>query len=137
MNYKLNESKMFADISDGMAIIINSVTGTYYGMNGFGTEVFQSLLSGASEEDLLGAVSAMPGVTENASESLMAFIDRLLSMEIILPSEEGPTGEVNIDPSIASADSFIPECTEYKDVQDMLFADPIHEVDAEEGWKPE
>ena len=30
-NYQLNESKMFADITDGIAIIINSETGIYYG----------------------------------------------------------------------------------------------------------
>ena len=28
-------------------------------------------------------------------------------------------------------------CKEYKDVQELLFADPIHEVSEEEGWKPE
>ena len=32
-NYRLNESKMFADITDGIAIIINAATGIYYGMN--------------------------------------------------------------------------------------------------------
>ena len=34
MNYQLNEAKMFADVTDGIAIIINSMTGIYYGMNG-------------------------------------------------------------------------------------------------------
>ena len=39
MNYILNESEMFADINEGTAIVINSQTGIYYGMNGFGTSV--------------------------------------------------------------------------------------------------
>ena len=30
-----------------------------------------------------------------------------------------------------------PDCIEYKDVQELLFADPIHEVDEETGWTPE
>ena len=38
-NYALNESKMFMDIEDGVAIIINSETGIYYGFNAFGTSV--------------------------------------------------------------------------------------------------
>ena len=32
--YALNDSKMFMDIDDGIAIVINSETGIYYGMNG-------------------------------------------------------------------------------------------------------
>ena len=34
--YVLNDAKMFSDIADGIAIVINSETGIYYGMNGFG-----------------------------------------------------------------------------------------------------
>lgn len=32
-SYNLNEAKMFSDIADGVAIVINSETGIYYGMN--------------------------------------------------------------------------------------------------------
>ena len=54
-NYQLNEAKMFADVTDGIAIIINAVTGIYYGMNGYGTGIFSSLLAGASTADVLAA----------------------------------------------------------------------------------
>ena len=42
MNYKLNEEKMFADISDNIAIIINTQTGIYYGLNCLATLVFEN-----------------------------------------------------------------------------------------------
>ena len=38
--YTLNNDKMFVDITDGIAIVINSETGIYYGMNALGTNVF-------------------------------------------------------------------------------------------------
>ena len=60
MNYKLNEASMFADITDGTAIVINSLTGIYYGMNGFGTEVFDNLLSGSSSEEVLQVIMGLP-----------------------------------------------------------------------------
>ena len=44
MNYKLNEDKMFADITDGIAIVINSETGTYYGMNSYGSNVYENIV---------------------------------------------------------------------------------------------
>ena len=56
--------------------------------------------------------------------------------EIMIPGEVS-SRPAEIDPEVAKADDFIPVCTEYQDVQELLFADPIHEVDVDEGWKPE
>ena len=136
MNLFLNESKMFADVSDGIAIVINSLTGIYYGMNQLGTVVFQNLCDGASTEDILAALKALPEAPGDSDEKFSAFIDSLLSYEIMTSSEEA-SHPVQIDGSVAAADNFTPLCTEYKDVQELLFADPIHEVDVDEGWKPE
>ena len=44
MNYVLNEAKMFTDITDGIAIIINSETGIYYGLNAFATNVYENIV---------------------------------------------------------------------------------------------
>ena len=137
MRYKLNEAKMFADISDGMAIVINSITGVYYGMNGLGTEVFQSLLSGCEDGRILETVCAFPGAPATAGDSLKAFIEKLLGFDMLVPTDESGPADASINPATASIDNFVPECNEYKDVQELLFADPIHEVDADTGWKPE
>lgn len=137
MRYQLNESKMFADISEGMAIIINSITGAYYGMNGLGTEIIQSVLNGSSDEEILAALASIPGAPENVAELYKTFIDKVLAFEIMVPAADGQPCPATIDPATAAADAFEPDCNEYKDVQELLFADPIHEVDAEEGWKPE
>lgn len=137
MRYQLNESKMYADISEGMAIIINSITGAYYGINGLGTEIFQSLLNGSSDEEVLAALTAIPSAPENVEELYKAFIDKVLDYEIIVPATDGQLCPATIMEAVATADAFVPDCAEYKDVQELLFADPIHEVDAEEGWKPE
>ncbi len=135
-NYQLNEAKMFADVTDGIAIIINAVTGIYYGMNGYGTGIFKNLLDGSSTEDVLAAIRALPGAPDSVEESLQAFLDVLLDFDIILPAPAS-SREATLKSEDATYDQFIPTCKEYKDVQDLLFADPIHEVSEEEGWKPE
>ena len=43
--YKLNESKMFADVTNNVAIIINSETGIYYGINNCGSIIFQNIIN--------------------------------------------------------------------------------------------
>lgn len=136
-NYQLNEAKMFADVNEGTAIVINSITGIYYGMNKFGTAVFENLQAGSSTREILDAVKAIPGSGENLEEVLEAFVQTLLGFDIVIPVSGGSPRNAEIDPEVAKEDGFVPECTEYRDVQELLFADPIHEVDVDEGWKPE
>ena len=61
-NYQLNENKMFADITDGIAIIINSETGIYYGMNAFGTQVYENIANGISAEKILNKIKEFGAV---------------------------------------------------------------------------
>lgn len=136
MNYQLNESKMFADVADGSAIIINSETGIYYGLNGFATAVYESLQAGASVEDVIAAASALPGAHADVAAAIEALIETLVSKEIMEPACAS-AAEVVLDAAVAAADDFIPVCTEFADAQELLLADPIHEVKEEEGWSPE
>lgn len=137
MNYQLNEAKMFADVTDGIAIIINSLTGIYYGMNGLGTGIFDSFLKGASEADVLNAFRAIPGAPDDCEARLQTFVDTLKSFDIIVPSTDERSVPVTLSAKDAAYDAFTPTCNEYSDVQELLFADPIHEVKEDEGWKPE
>ena len=136
MNYKLNEASMFADITDGTAIVINSLTGIYYGMNGFGTEVFDNFMSGSSSEEVLQAIMELPGVPDDISDRLNKFVETLIGYEIILPDGSQAPRTPVFNPKVVAADDFTPGCVEYNDVSELLFADPIHEVDEETGWTP-
>jgi hypothetical protein len=133
--YVLNEEKMFSDIADGIAIVINSETGIYYGMNGFGTIVFENILNGASKEDILAAIQQIPEAPENMAARLENFLAILLQKELILEGEA--EGEASLDAEIAQKDGFALEVREYDDAQELLLADPIHEVKQETGWTPE
>ncbi|MBR6162660.1 PqqD family protein [bacterium] len=131
-NYRLNSGKMFADITDGIAIIINSETGIYYGMNSFGTQVYQNLANGVSEEKVLNKVKLLGGDEAN----FKMFLSSLREKEILVQGSD--TGaDVQIDENSAKEDNYILELKEYNDAQELLLADPIHEVKEEEGWTPE
>lgn len=134
--YVLNEAKMFSDIADGIAIVINSETGIYYGMNGIGTVVFDNLMSGASTEAVLAALKALPGAPEDMETRFNAFVDELKKFEIILEGSDG-TAEASIDAAVAKEDEFTLMVQEYNDAQELLLADPIHEVKEDAGWQPD
>ena len=135
-NYTLNEAKMFADITDGVAIIINSETGIYYGMNGFGTNVFENIINGASVETVAAALKGIAGAPADIEARLDTFVKALKEKELIIDGGAGDAS-ATINETAAKEDAFEMSVNEYNDAQEMLLADPIHEVKEESGWTPE
>jgi hypothetical protein len=135
-SYVLNEEKMFSDIADGIAIVINSETGIYYGMNNFGTTVFENLLNGVSTENILEAVKKINGAPEDMETRLGNFTAVLLENGVLLKG--GVTNAAAaLNTEAAAADKFSLEVREYNDAQELLLADPIHEVKEDTGWQPD
>ena len=134
--YVLNETKMFMDIADGIAIVINSETGIYYGLNGWGTLVLEALSKGVDSDTVLQKIQAMPGAPSDIEKSFASFVEELVKNELIV---DGPAGnfDAQFDEKVAVSDQFKMEVKSYADAQEMLLADPIHEVKEETGWTPE
>ncbi|WP_308620547.1 PqqD family protein [uncultured Desulfovibrio sp.] len=133
--YVLNEAKMFSDIADGIAIVINSETGIYYGMNGLGTAIFENLLNGAGSEKIVAALTALPGAPEDIAVRFQAFLDKLLAYGVLIEGAADAC-EVRLNIESPAEDDFTPTVEEFDDAQEMLLADPIHEVKEMEGWQP-
>ena len=134
-NLVLNEEKMFADITDGIAIVINSETGIYYGMNALGSAVLENIINGASLENILKALKALPNVPADIENKFNAFVDELKAKELVIEGGDD-AAEANISTE-AVADGFDLSVDEYSDAQELLLADPIHEVKEDTGWTPE
>lgn len=137
MNYVLNEAKMFTDITDGIAIIINSETGIYYGLNAFATNVYENIVRGVSIEDIKEELKNINSDNNAILDNFEAFIKAMAEKEILILSSEDKNETAQIDKNSAKEDNFILELKEYNDAQELLLADPIHEVKDETGWTPE
>ena len=137
MSYMLNDEKMFADVTDGIAIIINSETGIYYGLNAFGTQVYENLVAGVSVEAILEVAKKIPNIPADFENNLKKFVDSMISYGILVKSSADSSAEVKLDESIAKEDKYELDLKEYDDAQELLLADPIHEVKEDTGWTPE
>ena len=136
-NFKFNDAEMFMDIAEGTALIIDNETGIYYGMNAFGTVVFEALAHGMDAEDLKQELMAMDGAPTNIGDVFDKFLNELLEKRILVPYEGTDIEICKIDVEIAKADDYQLEITAYDDAQEMLLADPIHEVKEDTGWTPD
>lgn len=135
-SYALNETKMFADITDGIAIIINSDTGVYYGMNPLGTAVFEKLIAGTDNTNILKALQKLSNVPNDIDNKLQKFIAELIAKELIIPADINQN-EVEFATDISTENNFEMCLNEYSDAQELLMADPIHEIKEDTGWTPE
>ena len=133
--YKLNESKMFADVTNNVAIIINSETGIYYAINNCGSIIFQAILDGCSIQTIEDNLKKILNCPSDINQKLKTFITELLQKEIIIEGETSSKIPA-FDESVITKDNFEMKLSEYADAQEMLLADPIHDVDEEEGWQP-
>lgn len=130
--FKLNEEKMFYDMAEGQAIVINFTTGMYYGTSSLGSAVLDALLAGAAVEDVCKAIQALPGCPADMEEQLKAFIAQLQEKEILVSGES--TGAACALDASHLADGFALTVDEFAEVQDLILADPVHDVDVEQGW---
>lgn len=134
--YRLNEEKMFYDMAEGQAIVINTENGLYYGASSMGSAVLDALVGGASEEAVLRSIRALPGCPEDIHAQLQVFLARLMELEILVPAE-GAGGPAPTFDRTALGNGFAMTADVYADVQELLMADPVHEVDVDLGWQPE
>jgi hypothetical protein len=133
--YRLNEKKMFCDISGEFTVIINAETGIYYGINNFGTSVFQWIVSGSPVPEILAVLNQINGVPADMQQRLSVFVLYLIEKEIIIGGGEAKN-EIKINEEFAQKSGFQLKIGEFLDAQELLLSDPIHDVEPEVGWQP-
>ena len=132
--YALNLPRMFYDMTDDHAIVIDSGTGNYYLLNILASKVFLYLTRGASPDELGMILSRIPGCPEDIRKRLEDFCTQLVNEEILNIAEwEQFNGETD------AGDFWFSEGTEFRmdkygDMADLIAADPIHDVDEAYGW---
>jgi hypothetical protein len=123
---------------DGEVVIMNLTSGNYYSSDCVGAVIWGWIEEGKTlgevEQLARGRYDAAPAVMGGA---LAVFLDRLLEEKLIRETTEPPIPAAGIQPEAdapSTKEPFAaPELHVYKDMQDLLLLDPIHDVD-ETGW---
>jgi hypothetical protein len=127
--YRMNAPNVIAETLDGEALIINLHTGFYYSIDSVGAAVWNLLCDGWSSTEVAGHLQDAfrgPGF----SAPVDSLVTELVAEQLLVA-----------DPAALRADSSPPLPTDfqppvlrkYTDMQGLLEADPIHEVEAA-GW---
>ena len=131
--YKLDEETFYYDEADGIGVAINFTNGFCYTMNRIGTAMFRELMGGAAPEMILSFFENISGCPENFRELALAFIGQVCEYGIL--TEDAASCKAELSLSEAEAlEGFEPEISEFRDAQDLIMADPVHDIDPDLGW---
>ena len=131
--YKLNEEKMFYDYADGQAVVINYQTGMYYGMGLLASVILDRIIAGKNVDEIIIAVKALPQCPPDIAERVYNFVKELKESEVIVSGPSVPGGAEPMGKEAAD-DGFDLKLDMFAEMADLLRADPVHDVDMNEGW---
>ena len=130
--YSIDTEKMFYDIADDQAIVIDSETGVYFAMNTPGTLVFEQFVHGISAEEVVRALEALEGCPPDIGARVADFAAALVGFNILRESCAPGEGEAVFDAALMG--DFSLEMDRFEDAIDLMMADPIHDIDLTQGW---
>jgi len=138
--YRPNAPAVIAEMIDGEAVIINLDTGAYFAISGSGADVWEAIEQGVRTADLAtnlaarypGDVAAM-GEHGSFAADVTAFLVRLTEHALVVATDDTPPPAPTVVPRDGGA--YEPPVLEvYTDMQELILLDPVHDVDAVEGW---
>jgi hypothetical protein len=136
--FLVNAPSVVSEIIDGELIVMNLKTGNYYSSDKVGAVAWAWIEAGRTETQMKRLAAARYRASaQQIRDDLRAFFGRLLEeglvREIAAINDETSVDGDAPSPSTSEEVFVSPALCVYTDMQDLLFLDPIHDVDAM-GW---
>ena len=133
--FHIDTANIMHEVIDGEVVVVNLDNGTYYSLDGVGADLWVQLADGSTLEALVAGVAAnYAGERERIAAGIAEFVRRLQEEQLITAS---PGMDESLRPVTATAAPVRvysdPVLEKYTDMEQLLLADPIHEVE-ESGW---
>jgi hypothetical protein len=119
---------------DGETILIHMGTGTYYSVDGAGSDIWNLAAAGHPEERIAAQIAERYGAEpERVAREVTALIAELVGEELLVPAANGAPEKAELrDP--AGEGFSDPVLHKYTDMQEFMLVDPLHDVDPAAGW---
>ena len=125
-SYAINAPDVVAEDFDGEIVILNLANGHYYALQGLAQRIWPLLLDGHTPESILANIaSRRPDLADTAP----AFIARLVELNLVIAAPKPAPGRLE-----ESWEGKAPAIEVYDDLAELIFADPVHDVDEQAGW---
>ncbi len=134
--YRVDTENIMHETMDGEVVVVNLDTGAYYSFDGVGEFIWDELSKQAWRlEDMTSLVaSSYEGEKEEIADGVGKFFADLRGEKLITADENAVPAAAADAAGTGKTGSFAaPELQKYTDMETLLLADPIHEVESD-GW---
>lgn len=133
--YRVNSPRVIFENIDGELILVHMEKGAYYTTDEVGALLWDLIESRATVAEMSAVLLAEYEATPQQVESALAsFVDRLTAEDLVSPEDPAADRTPPRRAPVAARRAFhAPALQSYRDMQDMLALDPIHDVEAA-GW---
>ena len=132
--YRVNGPRVIFENIEGELILVHMERGTYYSTDETGAQIWSLIEAQSSVTEICDVLQARydarPG---EIADAVSRFIGRLVAEELIAPGESSNAPRSPVPPNGKKGPFTAPSLQSYRDMQDMLSLDPIHDVEAA-GW---
>jgi Coenzyme PQQ synthesis protein D (PqqD) len=126
--HTINAPDVVAEDFDGQTIVLNLANGHYYSLDGCGADIWNLISTGYAPDSILASIcDADLAIYEDS----VVFINKLIEQDLIRP-EEGTAQKT--EAVTTSWSNNPPHLKIYDDLAELIYADPIHDVDENVGW---
>lgn len=127
--YAINAPDVVAEDFNGETVILNLANGHYFSLCGIACSIWSLLLAGHTPQSIFMSIEVRrPELVDELSE----FVEHLVELNLISPQHD--INAVSAEPIDVSWSGDSPAIEIYEDLAELIFADPIHDVDEEAGW---
>jgi hypothetical protein len=138
--YRVDQPNIMHEMIDDEVVVVNLDSGIYYSFDGVGGRLWQLLDGdGRSLESVVAlAATLYQGDPDHIASEVGRFLNQLREEQLVnvVSTEDGgdgATGET-LDSGGDRPAFTAPMLNKYTDMEALLLADPIHEVDEDAGW---
>jgi hypothetical protein len=126
--YVINAPDVVSEDFDGQVVVLNLGNGRYFSLRGIAAPIWSSLLAGHTPQSILSSIQAnRPELVEGSVE----FLGRLVELDLVRPQADAAGRSDQIGESWAGES---PQIDVYEDLAELIYGDPIHDVDEQTGW---
>ena len=132
--FQVNAPHVIFENIEGELVLIHMAKGSYYSTDAIGAQLWDLIVAGHRLDEMREwAGASYQGDVDEIARGVQSFVAELQAEELIVRAER-PSMNGGSRPPIAATGTFAtPVLNKYRDMEDMLMLDPIHEVE-ETGW---
>jgi hypothetical protein len=132
--YRVNAPTVAAETVDGEVLMIHLDSGNYYSLRAVGASIWEALELGVPLAEIASTLRDSYG-GDATGELLDEFVDQLVREDLLAAvAEPTPRGPTPWKPPTLDGEFVGPRLEKFTDMQHLILLDPVHEVDAGQGW---